>query len=183
MIRIASRLAPLVGLLVIVAACSAGATPSASVPGQPSPSEMPMASDDMPMESDDHAAGFAWGEPAEASEADRVLEIRMLDEFRFEPTSVEVKVGETVTFKVVNAGKIEHDFTLGDEETQDEHDAEMASGMSGMGHDEPNVLTVDPGGEGELTWRFTAPASILYGCHIPGHYAAGMFGTLTISPS
>ncbi len=164
----------MLSLLMVLAACSAGAEPPASDPGQPSPS------DEMPMASDDQAAAFAWGEPAGASEADRVVEIRMLDAFSFEPASVEVKVGETVTFKVVNAGQIAHDFTLGDEEMQDEHDAEMAGGMSGMGHGEPNVLTLDPGTEGALTWRFTAPATILYGCHVPGHYAAGMVGNLTI---
>ena len=102
---------------------------------------------------------------------------------RFEPASVEVKVGETVTFKVLNEGQLQHDFTLGDAETQDEHDAEMAAGMSGMGHDKPNVLTVDPGAEGELTWHFTAPGTILYGCHVPGHYAAGMAGNLIIAGS
>ncbi|MEK6720074.1 MAG: cupredoxin family protein [Chloroflexota bacterium] len=176
MLRIAPRLAPILGLLFL-AACSAGAAPSASDPGQPSPT------DEMPMASDDHAAGFSGGEPADASAADRVVEIRMLDALRFEPASVDVKVGETITFRVINDGQITHDFTLGDAETQDKHDAEMAAGMSGMGHDKPNVLTVDPGAEGELTWRFTAPATLLYGCHVPGHYGAGMVGTLTIAGS
>lgn len=135
------------------------------------------------MASDDQEEAVAWGEPAEASSADRVVEVHMLDMFTFDPAAIEIKVGETITFKVINDDKIEHDFTLGDAEMQDEHDAEMASGMGGMGHDEPNVLTLDPGVQGELTWRFTAPASLLYGCHIPGHYAAGMVGTLTIAGS
>jgi len=169
MLRTAPRLASIMGLVLILAACSAGAGPSAS--------------DVMPIASDDQDAGFAWGEPAEASQADRVVEIHMLDELRFEPASVEVKVGETVTFKVVNDGKLEHDFTLGDAETQDEHDAEMAAGMPGMGHDEPNVMTLASGAGGELTWHFTAAATIFYGCHIPGHYAAGMVGNLTVTGS
>jgi uncharacterized cupredoxin-like copper-binding protein len=156
-------------LVLILAACSAGAWPSAS--------------DVMPMASNDQEAGFAWGEPAEASLADRVVEIHMLDELRFEPASVEVKVGETVTFKVVNDGKLEHDFTLGDAEAQDEHDAEMAAGRPGMGHDEPNTMTLAAGAGGELTWHFTAAATIFYGCHIPGHYAARMVGNLTIAGS
>lgn len=137
----------------------------------------------MPMASDDHAE-FAWGEPAEASEADRVVDISMLDELRFDPATIEVAVGEAVTFRVTNDGQLAHDFTLGDEETQADHEAEMAEGgMSGMGHDEPNVLSLEAGESGELTWRFTAPASILYGCHEAGHYDAGMVGTLTISGS
>ncbi|MEO6577976.1 MAG: plastocyanin/azurin family copper-binding protein [Candidatus Limnocylindria bacterium] len=174
MLRFAPRLAPLIGLLLIVSACSAGAAPSASDPGQASPSEMPMTSDD-------HDESFAWGEPAEASQADRVVEVTMLDSLTFEPASIEVKVGETITFKLINAGKIPHDFTLGDEATQDEHDADMASGMPGMGQEEPNAMTLDPGATGEMTWHFTAPESILFGCHIPGHYAGGMVGSMMIT--
>lgn len=174
--RSARQLAPIAGLLLILAACSAGAEPTASEAGTESPSP------DMPMASGDLAGGFAWGEPAEAAEADRVVEINMLDELRFEPDAVEVSVGETVTFHVTNAGQLSHDFTLGDEETQNKHDAEMAEGgMSGTGPDEPNVMTLDGGEQGELTWRFTAPATILFGCHVPGHYDAGMVGTLTIA--
>jgi uncharacterized cupredoxin-like copper-binding protein len=168
--RLAARLASLTGLLLILAACSTGTQPSAS------PS--------MPMASDGDAGTFAWGEPAEAGEADRVIEIAMSDQLRFEPASVEVRVGETVTFRVTNAGVIPHDFTLGDEETQDEHEAEMvAGGMSGMGHDEPNTASLDPGEDADLTWRFTQAGSIRYGCHLTGHYAAGMFGTITIVAS
>jgi len=112
-----------------------------------------------------------------------VIEISMLDELRFDPDTVEVAVGETVTLRVTNDGQIRHDFTLGDEETQAEHEAEMAEGGMSMGHDEPNQLGLDAGESGELTWHFTAPASILYGCHEPGHYDAGMVGTLTIAGS
>lgn len=165
--RHATRLVPLTGLLLILAACSTGTQPSAS------PST--------PMASDGDAGTFAWGEPAEAGEADRVIEITMSDQLRFEPASVEVRVGETVTFKVTNPGAIPHDFTLGDEETQDEHEADMVAG--GMGHDEPNKATLDPGEEAELTWRFTQAGTIRYGCHLTGHYAAGMVGTITIVAS
>lgn len=174
--RLAFRLAPAGILMLVLAACSTAASPSPSV------GDMGDGHSDMPMASDDHGE-FAWGEPAEASEADRVVEISMLDELRFDPDAVEVTVGETVTFQVTNDGQIVHDFTLGDEHMQEEHDAEMAEGMPNMGHDEPNVLTLEAGESGELTWHFTAPASILYGCHVPGHYDAGMVGTLTITGS
>ncbi len=178
MFRDARRLALFGSLLMLVAACSTGVQPSASPPASAEPSA------DMPMSSDDQSAGFAWGEPAEPADANRMIEIRMTDELRFEPAEVKVLVGETVTFKVTNSGQILHDFTLGDEETQADHEAEMAAGgMPGIGHDDPNVLTLEPGQTGELTWRFTAQATILYGCHLPGHYAAGMVGTLTISGS
>jgi len=136
------------------------------------------------MASADRGEGFTWGEPAEPGDADRVIEIRVTDELRFDPGAIDITVGETVTFKVINAGLIPHDFTLGDDETQDEHEAEMAAGgMAGMGHEEPNQLSLEPGEVGELSWRFTEAGTIRYGCHVPGHYAAGMFGTVTIGGS
>ncbi len=169
------QLAPLAGLLVILAACSSGTEPSTSQPDATSPA--------MPTASGDSGAAFAWGEPAEASEADRVIEVTMTDAMRFEPDAVEVSVGEMVTFRLTNAGQLPHDFTLGEEQTQDEHEAQMAGGTFGMGQSEPNALTLQAGEEGELTWRFTAPATILFGCHVPGHYDAGMVGDLTITGS
>jgi len=68
---------------------------------------------------------------------------------------------------------------LGDQNAQDEHEAEMAE-MSGMAHDEPNVVTIPAGGTAELTWRFGEDGTVLIGCHQPGHYAAGMTGRITI---
>jgi uncharacterized cupredoxin-like copper-binding protein len=165
------------GLLLVLAACSSGVPPLTSDAAKPSPSAV------MPMASGDAMESFAWGMPAAAADADRVIEVQMLDQLRFEPSSIDVKVGETVTFKVLNSGKITHDFTLGDEEMQDEHEAEMAAGMPSTGHDEPNQMSIEPGSEGELTWRFTEATTVLYGCHVTGHYGAGMVGTITVAGS
>lgn len=125
------------------------------------------------------AETFAFGEPADPSEADRVVEITASDDLSFTPDEIAVAVGETVTFRVTNEGAIVHDFTVGDEEAQEEHEAEMAE-MPGMAHEEPNLLTLDPGETDELTWRFTTPGTVLLGCHQPGHYAGGMVATVTV---
>ena len=103
-------------------------------------------------------------------------------EFAFEPTEVEVEVDETVTFRVVNVGNLPHDFTLGDAETQDEHEAEMADMPMGDpdGHD-ANAVTIPAGETAEMTWTFTEAGTILMGCHIPGHYDAGMRGEIHIT--
>ncbi|HXV70007.1 MAG TPA: hypothetical protein VEB69_01255 [Acidimicrobiia bacterium] len=74
----------------------------------------------------DHPMEFGFGEPADAGDAERVVEIVAGDDFRFTPDAVAVDVGETITFRIVNAGQVPHDFTLGDQATQDEHDEEMA---------------------------------------------------------
>jgi uncharacterized cupredoxin-like copper-binding protein len=32
-----------------------------------------------------------------------------------------------------------------------------------------------------LVYSFDQPRTLEYGCHVPGHYAAGMRGTITIT--
>lgn len=127
----------------------------------------------------DHSE-FVFGEPGDAAMADRVIEITASDDFRFDPASIEIATGETVTFRVTNTGAIPHDFTLGDEMTQQAHAEEMEE-MAGMTMpDEPNAMVLAPGETRELTWHFTQPGSLMIGCHQTGHYAAGMIGHITV---
>lgn len=128
---------------------------------------------------DDHSE-FSFGEPADAASADRVIEITASDDFRFDPASIEVSAGETVTFRVTNTGVIPHDFTLGDEATQQDHAEEMEE-MSGMAmSDEPNGMALAPGETRDLTWHFTEAGELLIGCHEIGHYEAGMKAQVTV---
>lgn len=91
-----------------------------------------------------------------------------------------VATGEVVTFKVTNVGAIPHDFVLGDDHLQEEHEAEMAEMSGDMAmHDEPNAFVL-VGETKEMTWMMTEGGEILFGCHQPGHYQAGMKGTVTI---
>ena len=138
--------------------------------------------DDMDMEGDHSEEEFHFGEPADAADATRTIEITSNDDFSFTPASVAITKGEIVTFKVTNAGAIPHDFTLGDEEIQNHHEEEMAAGgdMEGL-HDDPNVFVVEPGETKEMTWHLTESGTILFGCHQPGHYSAGMKGTIVVT--
>jgi uncharacterized cupredoxin-like copper-binding protein len=128
----------------------------------------------------------AGGGPGDASKATRTVEVRAGDDLRFQPDHVDVKVGDTVTFHVVNVAKIEHDFTLGDEKAQDAHEKEMQamSGDSGHMHsmgDSASAIHVPAGGAKDITWTFSEAGTVLYGCHEPGHYASGMKGTITVT--
>ena len=160
-------------LLLVSTACSDGEDSSATTAADTTMAE------DMDM-GDEHMEEFAFGDPMEASTADRVIEITANDDFTFDPAGVTVAAGETVTFRVTNAGVIPHDFTLGDTELQDEHEAEMAEMGAGMAHDEPNLISLEPGETKEMTWHLTEPGEIIFGCHQVGHYAAGMLGTVTV---
>jgi uncharacterized cupredoxin-like copper-binding protein len=94
---------------------------------------------------------------------------------KIEPGTMTVPMGVPVTFRVTNTGTVLHEFTLGDEAEQVAHDKEMAEagGMS-MPADEPNAVVVMPGTTKELTFTFDTAGGTLAGCHVIGHYAAGM---------
>lgn len=128
--------------------------------------------------------GSGVGEGAPASKAERTIDIRQLDEKKFDPSTVTVKKGETVTFRVTNTADEMHEFVLGDEDTQKDHDKQMAGmPMESMKMaDVANRITMEPGETKELTWKFPDKATtVIYGCHMPGHYAAGMKGTIKVT--
>ncbi|MGR3887509.1 copper-resistant cuproprotein CopI [Pseudomonas sp. 1152_12] len=150
----------------------------------------------------DTAHTFAFGQPAAADKATRTVEV-VLQDISFSPKSIDVKAGDTVRFVLVNRGQLLHEFNLGDAAMHAEHQKEMlkmqASGMltatglgkmdhstmghgdmSGMKHDDPNSVLVEPGQTAELTWTFTKATGLEFACNLPGHYQAGMVGKLTV---
>jgi uncharacterized cupredoxin-like copper-binding protein len=122
----------------------------------------------------------ATAEPtAVPSAATTRVEVTLSDALTIEPAAMTVPAGEPVTFAVTNAGTTLHEFVLGDEEAQAEHEAEMAE-MGGMGQDEEMAISVEPGQTKELTVTFPGPGVTLAGCHVAGHYAGGMKAQVTI---
>ncbi len=100
-----------------------------------------------------------------------------LDEFRYDPESASVASGAPVTVTFNNQGALEHDWMLVADGTDlaalTAEDALMPEAHSG----------VLPAGQSN-TFTFTAPAAGTYQivCTVPGHAAAGMVGTLTVTP-
>ena len=148
------------------------------------------------------------GQPAAAASATRMVNIEMTD-LAFSPKTLEVKAGETVRFVLINKGQLLHEFNLGDAAMHAEHQKEMlkmqqsgamtttgmdhagmdhgAMGqgsmpMAGMTHDDPNSVLVEPGKTAELTWTFSGTRDLEFACNVPGHYQAGMVGTLKVAP-
>lgn len=128
---------------------------------------------------------FDFGEPAPDAEPDRTVEIIARDTMDFDPASITVTPGEVVRFEVHNVGDLEHSFTLGSPEYQQHHEEEMQGmdpdSLAGHMKDEPNGMVIPPGATGTLTWRFEKDNPIEFACHIPGHYPAGMEGSLRIA--
>lgn len=155
--------------LGLLAACGAGTSTS---PSQAA-SQMPMHSNRMDM-----AAG-ALGEPADASDADRTIQIVATDQLAFEPDAIKIASDETITFEIENTGTVDHEFVLGSAGFQEEHEAEMQGGEMAM--DAPNEVAIPAGETVSLTWHFTDAGTTEFGCHKPGHFPAGMVGTITVS--
>ncbi len=168
----------LVVLALVASSCGGSSTANSSNPA--STTTTANHDDD---ESDEHGGEFDFGEPADAADASRVIEITANDDFSFDPSEVTVSSGEIVTFRITNAGVVPHDFTLGDQATQDVHEAEMVemmeSGQMSM-HDEVNAVVLAAGETKEITWHFSEAMNILMGCHQAGHYASGMKGTISV---
>lgn len=120
------------------------------------------------------------GDPADAAQAVRTVEVTTLDTMTFEPSGISVSAGETVTFAVTNTGQAVHEFTLGDAAMQQDHADAMARMPGGMAHDASNSITLRPGETEQLTWRFGDAATLEYACRQPDHYEAGMRGEITI---
>jgi len=133
----------------------------------------------MNMDEDSGSAGGV-GEEGQTSEASRTVKVEALDELRFDPASIEVEAGETVTFEVTNAGENDHEFSLGDDEFHMEHEEEMA-GDDSMMMDQDNAVSLAPGETKEITWTFPESGEVTYACHVAGHFEGGMAGVVAVN--
>ncbi len=148
------------------------------------------------------AGPMSFGKPGKAADADRVIDIVMDDNY-FEPEKLTVTAGETIRFKVTNNGSLVHEFNLGTPDYHAAHQDEMMMmqqhgvlmgdhinhdmmntpmGDDGhtMNHDHPNSVLLEPDDSGEVVWTFTSGGDIEFACNVPGHYAAGMVGTVDV---
>ena len=100
---------------------------------------------------------------------------------RFEPDHVDVAPGETVRFVVHNTDPIDHEFILGDQAVQDREEA-----STDLVHDGtvPGMVSAPAGRTVSTVVSFPkhpAERSLVYACHLPGHYAYGMRSLLTVT--
>ena len=123
-----------------------------------------------------------WGIAGDAKAARRTIEVGMADNMRFTPDRIDVRLGETVRFRVRNAGKLMHEFVIGTQAENAKH-AELMLKFPNMEHDEPWMAHVPPGKTGEIVWTFNRAGSFEFACLIAGHYQAGMVGTITVRGS
>lgn len=118
----------------------------------------------------------------QAQVVSRSIEVRMDDQMRFSPDTLQVRAGETVRLVVHNAGKVEHELVLGTEEDIRAHAEAMKKGSDhSHGHAGGAAISVAPGQTGELVVTFAQAGALQMACLIPGHYEAGMRGQVQVS--
>lgn len=96
---------------------------------------------------------------------------------RFSVSELAVRPGETVRFVLRNADPIPHELIIGDQSVQDLHE----SGTEAHHGDRPGEVSVAPGATAVTTYRFgETGGGLLFGCHLPGHWAYGMRGEIRV---
>lgn len=112
--------------------------------------------------------------------------VTVVNEFGFEPDTITVKAGETVTVTFENSGTVEHNLNFLKPDAEFDHLLEEIKEGAGE-HIVEELLTdmhdIEPGHTETVT--FVAPSEAgeyKFICTTPGHAEAGMVGTFVVVP-
>ena len=141
------------------------------------------------------------GSKGDKTDVTRVIKVVMYDNY-YEPSSFQIKEGETVKFEVENAGMLVHEFNIANKMMHMKHQPEMikmaengillafsidkekmkkmAKMDKAMGHSHNNSVLLEPKQKGEIIWKFDNAVNIEVACNVPGHYQAGMIAKVNI---
>jgi len=103
----------------------------------------------------------------------RLVAVEMSDELHFSPAAIGVAKGETLTFLITNVGTVVHEFAVG---PAAKVDADEIDGVLVKEADEIEGHHLKT-----LTYTFDGAGPFAYACHEPGHFEAGMRGTVTFT--
>jgi uncharacterized cupredoxin-like copper-binding protein len=98
---------------------------------------------------------------------------------RFQPGDLTVPAGVPITFTLRNDDPITHEWIVGTDEVHERH----RSGTEPYHDKIPSEVTVPALSSRETTLTFTEPGTYTFVCHLPGHEAYGMTGTLQVLAS
>ena len=141
------------------------------------------------------------GSKGDETDVTRVIKVVMYDNY-YEPSSFQIKEGETIKFEVENAGMLVHEFNIANKMMHMKHQPEMikmaengillafsidkekmkkmAKMDKSMGHSHSNSVLLEPKQKGDIIWKFDNAANIEVACNVPGHYQAGMIAKVNI---
>jgi len=138
---------------------------------------------DQPHKAHAHAAKpvqTAYGIAGDPAKVTRTIRLDMTDDMRFTPSALDVKLGEIVRFVLANKGVQMHEMVLGTKDELAQHAAMMRQGTPMDHHALPAMAHVMPGKNGEIVWQFNRAGTFDFACLVPGHYEAGMKGTISV---
>ena len=141
------------------------------------------------------------GSLGKSEEVNRTIKVIMYDNY-YEPSSFNIKSGETIKFEVVNAGELVHEFNIANAMMHKKHQPEMermveneilladsidkekmkkmAKMDKSMGHSHSNSVLLEPNEKGDIVWKFENAMNIEIACNVPGHYQVGMIAKVDI---
>lgn len=95
----------------------------------------------------------------------------------FEPALATVPAGRSVTFVLVNRDPIDHEWIVGDAAVHERH----RSGTEPVHDARPTEVSIEALSQRRTTITFTEPGTLTFVCHLPGHEAYGMTGTIVVT--
>jgi uncharacterized cupredoxin-like copper-binding protein len=122
-----------------------------------------------------------WGIAGSAGKISRSIAIRMTDDMRFTPDTLQIRQGETIRFTISNAGRRLHEMVIGTPEAIAEHAALMKR-FPKMEHAEAHMSHVRAGQQGEIIWHFNRVGKFEFACLVGNHYDKGMRGSIEVKP-
>jgi uncharacterized cupredoxin-like copper-binding protein len=106
----------------------------------------------------------------------RAAEIRIRFS-HFSPSQIVVPAGTTLTVTLVNDDPIDHEWIVGDAALHARH----RTGTEPFHATRPTEVTIPALTTRTTTITFREPGRLQFICHLPGHEAYGMVGTLTVT--
>jgi uncharacterized cupredoxin-like copper-binding protein len=95
----------------------------------------------------------------------------------YTPSRLVVPAGVPVTILLRNTDPIDHEWIVGDAATHQRH----RTGTEPVHAARPTEVSIPAGSSRETTVTFRTPGTYLYICHLPGHEAYGMVGTVVVT--
>ncbi|HEX2825534.1 MAG TPA: cupredoxin family protein [Burkholderiales bacterium] len=120
-----------------------------------------------------------FGREGDPKKATRTVRIELSDTMRYFPDHVTVRKGQTVRFNLKNSGELPHEMVIGTMDDLKKHAATMRK-HAATDPEDANMAHVEPGRSGRIVWQFTRAGEFYYGCLVPGHFEAGMIGTIVV---
>lgn len=116
----------------------------------------------------------AWAHPPGLGPVSETIAVRYS---HYDRSQITVPAGVAVTIVLRNDDPIDHEWIVGDATVHERH----RTGTEPVHESRPTEVTLPAGTSRVTTITFNTPGTYLYICHLPGHEAYGMVGTLVVT--